>query len=55
MGSKNVNLYSSSTVYCPPVDNGNIAKGAQINILTDNISSQFANATGNKSLYLGAM
>lgn len=53
MGAKSVTFYYASTVNC--ANHGNKPKGAQFDILSTSISSQFINVTGGKTIYCGSL
>lgn len=56
LSGKNVALYFASSVNCPGHEEGTEkARGAQFDIHSDDVSSQFVNATGGYSKYCGSI
>ena len=56
LGGKSVTFFYASTIECPPSNTeDNKQKGAQFDILSDSISSQFINATAGIAVYCGSL
>lgn len=57
LGAKSVTFFYASTIDCPPRNTKTTMKqkGAQFDILSDSISSQFINATGGIAVYCGSL